>query len=146
MSGVMRASYVLEPGRIAVGEFAVRAPQRDGDVLVRMARASICGSDVQSVFHGFLKPQGVGRPGSPGHEGVGTVVETRSSLFDAGDAVLTVPSVGGCFAQFQLVDAGIWYGFRPVPTFLDCSWRSSTERRCSPCGCSGPAARPVRPR
>jgi L-iditol 2-dehydrogenase len=104
MTGVMRASYVLEPGKIAVGEFAVPTLRRDGDVLVRMARASICGSDVHSVFDGFLKPQGVGKPGYPGHEGVGTVVESRSLLLDVGDAVLTVPSVGGCFAQFQLID------------------------------------------
>jgi L-iditol 2-dehydrogenase len=104
MSGVMRASYVLEPGRIAVGEFPMPVVRRDGDVLVRMARASICGSDVHSLFDGFLKPQGVDKPGYPGHEGVGTVVESRSPLFHVGDAVLTVPSVGGCFAQFQLID------------------------------------------
>jgi L-iditol 2-dehydrogenase len=100
---MMRASFVLEPGRIEVGDFEVPAIRADGDVLVRMERASICGSDVHSVFHGFVKPQGVGRPGYPGHEGVGVVVDSRSERFQPGDLVLTVPVIGGCFAQFQLI-------------------------------------------
>jgi L-iditol 2-dehydrogenase len=100
----MLASYVLQPGHIAVGTFDVPRAQRDGDVLVRMERASICGSDVHSVFDGFLKPAGIGRPGYPGHEGVGTVVASRCRRFEPGQLVLTVPSVGGCFAEYQLLD------------------------------------------
>ncbi|MCV2487791.1 zinc-binding dehydrogenase [Geodermatophilus sp. YIM 151500] len=99
----MRAAFVPGPGRVEVGEFPAPVPRREGDVVVGMERASICGSDVHAVHHGFLKPEGVGRPGYPGHEGVGTVLESRSSAFAPGDRVLTVPVVGGCFAEQQLV-------------------------------------------
>jgi L-iditol 2-dehydrogenase len=100
----MRAAYVLKPGHIEVGDFDVPVARGQGDVVVRMERASICGSDVHTVFDGFIKPQGLGKPGYPGHEGVGVVIESRSNRFHIGDLVLTVPAMGGCFAQFQLLD------------------------------------------
>jgi L-iditol 2-dehydrogenase len=70
-----------------------------------MQRASICGSDVHSAFHGFHNPSQFGAPGYPGHEGVGEVVESRSPMFQIGDRVLTVPvgNIGGCFAEYQLI-------------------------------------------
>lgn len=69
-----------------------------------MHLASVCGSDVHSVFDGFLKPDGIGKPGYPGHEGVGVITESTSDLFSNGDRVLTVPALGGCFAEAQLLD------------------------------------------
>lgn len=100
----MRAAYVVGPGLVEVGDFGEPVAGQDGDVVVGMDRAAVCGSDVHAVFHGFHKPEGLGRPGYPGHEGVGTVLESRSGLFAPGDTVLTVPVVGGCFAEQQLVD------------------------------------------
>lgn len=99
----MRAAYVPETGTVLIGSFPVPVATQDGDVVVRMQLASVCGSDLHGVFHGFLKPEGVGRPGYPGHEGVGTVVTSRSDVFAPGDLVLTVPVLGGCFAEYQLV-------------------------------------------
>jgi L-iditol 2-dehydrogenase len=100
----MRAAYMPGPGRIEVGDFPV--PEiSDGQVLVQMQYASICGSDVHVVFDGFHNPDSIGRPGYPGHEGVGVVVDSRSGLFPAGTPVLTVPHghEGGCFAEYQAV-------------------------------------------
>ena len=102
---MMRAARLVRPGRVEVDTFPVPEPG-DGQVLVRMRRASICGSDVHVVFDGFEPDELPAAPGYPGHEGVGEVVESRSTMFAPGDWVLTVPvpGQGGCFAEFQLVD------------------------------------------
>ena len=102
----MRAAYMPGPGRIEVSDFPV--PEiSDGQVLVQMQYASICGSDVHIVHDGFHNPDSIGMPGYPGHEGVGVVVESRSELFSPGTPVLTVPQghEGGCFAEYQAVPA-----------------------------------------
>ena len=101
---MMRAAYVPGPDRVEVGDFAVPSANRPGDLVVRMLWASICGSDVHHIYHGYLKPEGVNQPGYPGHEGVGVVVESRSSRYAVGDHVLTVPASGRCFAEYQLID------------------------------------------
>lgn len=104
--GPMRAAFVPGPGRIEVGDFPVPVARVAGELVVRMERASICGSDVHAVFHGFHNTERLWMPGYPGHEGVGVVVESRSARFPAGVRVLTVPlgDLGGCFAEYQLLD------------------------------------------
>jgi len=76
-------------------------PVADGQLLVRTAYASICGSDLHSVFRGA--PPRPGDAGYPGHESVGEVVESRSPGFEPGDRVLTVPhaAAGRCLAEYQ---------------------------------------------
>ena len=102
----MRAATISAPGVVEVRDFDVPTAEKDGDLVVRMERASICGSDVHVAFHGFHYPDAVGKPGYPGHEGVGTVVESKSAHFPVGVRVLTVPigNVGRCFAEYQLID------------------------------------------
>jgi L-iditol 2-dehydrogenase len=101
----MRAAFVPEPNRVEVGDFPEPVAQHPGDLVVKMSRASICGSDVHSVYHGFHNPAGLGKPGYPGHEGVGVVVESKSDRFRVGQTVLTVPvgNIGGCFAEYQAI-------------------------------------------
>jgi L-iditol 2-dehydrogenase len=101
----MRAVYMPRPGELGVGEFDVPEPG-PGQVLVRMQYAGICGSDVHAVYRGMHRPQALGTPGYPGHEGIGVVVESRSSATAEGANVLTVPvaATGGCFAEYQVVD------------------------------------------
>ena len=45
-------------------------------------------------------------PGHPGHEGAGTVVESRGSRFKPGDRILTAPRIwdSRCFAEYQNID------------------------------------------
>ncbi len=107
----MRAARLLRTGQVEVEDVAVPEPG-PGQVLVRMRRASICGSDVRVVFDGFAPQQLPAPPGYPGHEGVGEVVKSRSTAFAAGDSVLTVPMPvrAGCFAEFQVVDEGSLIG------------------------------------
>jgi L-iditol 2-dehydrogenase len=101
---IMRAAYMPRSGQIAVGEFAIPKPSK-GQLLVRMSRASICGSDVHTVFHGFASEDNFGKPGYPGHEGVGEIVDAGASHLSAGTPVLTAPigNSGGCFADYQVL-------------------------------------------
>lgn len=102
----MRAAFMPGAGRIEVGEFPVPTPE-ENEVLVEMEHASVCGSDVHAVFDGFHLEERVGEPGYPGHEGVGTVVDSRVAQLPPGTKVLTVPPgrAGGCFAEYAAVDA-----------------------------------------
>jgi L-iditol 2-dehydrogenase len=102
----LRAAFLRTPGALEVGDFAIPEPGAAGQVLVRMLLASICGSDVHSVYHDFHNPDEMSRPGYPGHEGVGEVVASRSASFRPGELVLTLPFgfVGGCFAEYQVLD------------------------------------------
>ena len=101
----MKAAYMPSPGCLEMGTFA-EPEVSAGQVLVQMQYASICGSDVHIVYDGFHNPESLGKPGYPGHEGVGLVVESRSDRFRVGALVLTVPhgQSGGCFAQFQVLE------------------------------------------
>lgn len=75
----------------------------DGEILLRTAYASVCGSDLHVVFGGA--PPQPGEPGYPGHESVGEVVESRCPGFEPGDFVLTVPFAvdGRCLAEYQVL-------------------------------------------
>ncbi|MEJ3655589.1 zinc-binding dehydrogenase [Actinomycetes bacterium KLBMP 9759] len=105
MTDLMHAACMIAPGTVEVRDVPVPQPRAD-QVLVRMHYASICGSDVHIVFDGFHRPEQLGRPGYPGHEGIG-VVERDGGGFTAGTPVLTVPhgQLGACFAEYQAVDA-----------------------------------------
>jgi len=100
----MLAAVISAPSVIEVAEFAVPSPATD-EALVKMETAAICGSDVHVLFENFARPDAIGRPGYPGHEGVGEVIESRTARFPVGTKVLTVPPgwYGGCFAQYQVV-------------------------------------------
>jgi L-iditol 2-dehydrogenase len=100
----MRAGQVSGPGKFEVVEVADPAPA-EGQILVSMRSASICGSDLHLVF----AEDGLGTyplpPGRPGHEGVGVVVDSRSAKHSPGEMVLTVPvaGAGAAYAELQVV-------------------------------------------
>jgi L-iditol 2-dehydrogenase len=93
------AAQMVEVGRMECVETAVE-PLGDGDVMVRTAYASVCGSDLHMVCAGVLAPPTPAPPGFPGHEGVGTVVDSRDPRWAEGDRVLCVPDAanGRCFS------------------------------------------------
>jgi L-iditol 2-dehydrogenase len=96
----MKAARWVAVGRVVCEEVPV-PPVADGEILVRTAYASICGSDLHTVFLGG-PPRGGGAP-YLGHEGAGEVVESRCAGFEPGDRVLTVPhaTAGRCLAEYQ---------------------------------------------
>src|ERR1700748_2664549 len=97
---LMKAGRWVDVGRVVCEEVPRPSPA-DGEILVRTAYTSICGSDLHSVY-GAAPPPAV-PAGHPGHESVGEVVESRCPGFEPGDRVLTVPyaAVGRCLAEFQ---------------------------------------------
>jgi threonine dehydrogenase-like Zn-dependent dehydrogenase len=97
----------VEPGRFEVVEVDSPAPA-EGQVLLDSYRTSICGSDLHLVYKGMYRGEHPAPPGWPGHEGVGTVLESRADDFKPGDRVLAAPPprFGRCFAERQVVPAG----------------------------------------
>lgn len=103
----MRAGRLVDVGTMVCEEAPVRPPG-DGELLVRSGFASICGSDLHTVFPGSGRlRRAPGPPGFPGHEGVGEVTVSEHPDFRPGDRVLTVPNagVGMCFAEYQTLQA-----------------------------------------
>jgi L-iditol 2-dehydrogenase len=98
----MKAARWVDVGRMVCEDVPV-PPVADGEILLRTAYASICGSDLHVVFPGA--PPRPAEPGFPGHESVGEVVESRCAGFAPGDRVLTVPFAadGRCLAEFQAI-------------------------------------------
>jgi L-iditol 2-dehydrogenase len=96
----MKAARWVDVGRV-VCEDAPVPPVADGQILLRTGYASICGSDLHSVF--LDTPSRPEAAGYPGHESVGEVVESRCPGFEPGDCVLTVPHAvdGRCLAEYQ---------------------------------------------
>jgi L-iditol 2-dehydrogenase len=96
----MKAARWIDVGHVVCEDVPVPSVA-DGEILVRTAYASICGSDLHTVFGG-APPRG-GLAGFIGHEGAGEVVESRCAGFEPGDRVLTVPpaTIGRCLAEYQ---------------------------------------------
>jgi S-(hydroxymethyl)glutathione dehydrogenase/alcohol dehydrogenase len=93
----MRAVVLREPGQPVAVETVVLAPPRRGEVLVRVAAAGVCHSDVH-LADGRL---GAGRwPMVLGHEGAGVVQAIGEDVTDVvpGDhvAFCFVPACGAC--------------------------------------------------
>jgi L-iditol 2-dehydrogenase len=98
----VKAARWVDVGRVECEDVPV-PPVAGGQILVRTAYASICGSDLHSVF--LEVPPQPGPAGFPGHESVGEVVESRCPGFEPTDRVLTVPHAadGRCLAEFQVL-------------------------------------------
>jgi L-iditol 2-dehydrogenase len=98
----MKAARWVDMGRVVCEDVPVPS-LADGQLLVRTAYASICGSDLHSVF--LTAPPEPGPAGFPGHESVAEVVESRCPGFAPGDRVLTVPHAadGRCLAEYQAI-------------------------------------------
>jgi threonine dehydrogenase-like Zn-dependent dehydrogenase len=74
------AGQLVEPGRFEVVEADPPVPA-EGQVLLESQRTSICGSDLHLVYKGMYRGEHPAPPGWPGHEGVGTVLESRADDF-----------------------------------------------------------------
>lgn len=96
----MKAARWVDVGRVVCEEVPVPSVA-DGELLIRTAYASICGSDLHTVF--LSAPPRGGPAPYLGHEGAGEVVESRCAGFRPGDRVLTVPqaTAGRCLAEYQ---------------------------------------------
>jgi L-iditol 2-dehydrogenase len=98
----VKAARWIDVGRVVCADVPV-PPVADGEILVKTAYASVCGSDLHDVYGRV--PEQSSPPGYPGHESVGEVLESRCPGFAPGDRVLTVPHAidGRCLAEFQAI-------------------------------------------
>jgi 2-desacetyl-2-hydroxyethyl bacteriochlorophyllide A dehydrogenase len=78
MSDRMRALRLDAPGQLSLVEVPVPAPGRD-DVLVRIAAATICTSDLHDIER---NPFGIALPRVLGHEAAGTVIAAGEHVRD----------------------------------------------------------------
>ena len=69
--------------------------QRPGDVLLRIGRLGVCGSDVHYYTQGCIGDQTIEYPATLGHECAGTVVEVGSAVerLKVGDRVAVDPAL-----------------------------------------------------
>jgi len=91
----MLAGQVIAPGQLDFIELPL--PQiAEGQLLVKLEMASLCGSDIPYFLHDTKHPSVAGQPlplppGLSLHELLGTVYESRSKRFKEGDRVLALP-------------------------------------------------------
>lgn len=76
MSETMKAAIFVEPGKMTVEEVPKAAPQQDDDIVIRMVRTCVCGSDLW-FFRGL---SGQAAHSQVGHEAIGVVEETGAAV------------------------------------------------------------------
>lgn len=102
----MRAVHVPRRGVVSLVDAPTPSP-KPGEALIRAKLLSICGSDLNRLFH--LSDAEYPLPiGAPGHEVIGEVVEVRSSegrLVDhpRGDALALLPAAENAMAEYVCV-------------------------------------------
>src|SRR4051812_42064988 len=77
----MRAAVLAEPGRIVLEERPIPAPA-PGDVLIRVSKVGVCGSDTHYYREGRIGEFVVDAPLILGHEAAGTVVSVGAGVRD----------------------------------------------------------------
>ena len=75
----MRAAVLVEPGRIEMQERPAPRPEA-GDVLVRVSKVGVCGSDTHYYRHGRVGGFVVESPLILGHEAAGTIVDVGEGV------------------------------------------------------------------
>src|SRR5687768_9178411 len=108
MFSSMLAARLEAPNRVTCREIArpsLGAAADQDAVLIESTVTTICGSDLHYVnadvgLAAYPCPHGY-----PGHETIGTVVDTTTDEFRVGEVVLGVPDASCCaaFAEFQVL-------------------------------------------
>ncbi|MFB2553682.1 alcohol dehydrogenase catalytic domain-containing protein [Ensifer soli] len=91
----MKAGLLKAPNDLAF-ETVADPEIAEGDVLIRVRAATICGTDIR-IFRG-RKTAGIRYPSILGHEFAGEIVEPGRSGFQCGEAVCVCPAIpcGNC--------------------------------------------------
>ena len=94
------------------------------DVLVRMGKVGVCGSDVHYYTHGRIGPFVVNEPKVLGHEAAGIVLEVGSDVtnLSAGDRVCMEPGIP--IHPPELPD---WVSIMSIRQFASGPHRQSTD-------------------
>jgi threonine dehydrogenase-like Zn-dependent dehydrogenase len=100
----MKALQLVKPRQFQTVEIA-RPEIGDDQILVRLEKAVLCGSDIPKftgMWRGLHYPL---PPGMPIHECVGAVVYSHSPRFQVGDWVVAVPKGDQGLAEYYVTDA-----------------------------------------
>lgn len=91
----MKAFVLTDIEKMALVERPAPTIQSPSDVLIKMERVGVCGSDVHYFKQGKIGSQVVQFPFAVGHEGSGTVVEVGSkvSTLKKGDKIAIEPAM-----------------------------------------------------
>ena len=101
----MLAGQLVTPGRVEIVEAPCPQPRTD-QALVKVQKATLCGSDLH-FFHGHVMGQDFPLPpGLPGHEIVGEIVAGHAAVLPPGTRVLVVlpTEISYGFAEYMAVD------------------------------------------
>lgn len=91
----MKALVISGPGEFDVEQLPDPGAPADGQVLVRMAYAGICGSDLHYAYHGRVGNFVITEPLVAGHEVCGEVEADPSGKFAPGTPVTVHPATFG---------------------------------------------------
>ena len=89
----MRAARLAGPKHFEFIDVEVPTPS-DGECLIKLERASVCGSDIRNAFNVLSEEDYPMPPGRPCHEAAGVVVESRTDGFREGQRVIVLPEKG----------------------------------------------------
>lgn len=91
----MRTAFFTSIGRVEIGESKAPCLQRPQDLLVRIDRVGVCGSDVHYFTEGRIGEKQLQYPATLGHECAGTVVEVGREVVGlrSGDRVAIDPAI-----------------------------------------------------
>jgi threonine dehydrogenase-like Zn-dependent dehydrogenase len=101
----MKALQLVKPRHFQTVDVA-RPQIGDDQILVRLEKVVLCGSDIPKftgMWHGLQYPLPVGMPI---HECVGTVADSQSPRFQVGDRVVAVPVGDQGLAEYYVAVAG----------------------------------------
>ncbi|MBM3934523.1 MAG: zinc-binding dehydrogenase [SAR202 cluster bacterium] len=102
----MRAAWIDSPKQWKIRTDAPEPVLRDGNIIVKLERWSVCGSDIRNEF-GPIHPEHRYpiKLGKPGHECAGVVVETKSLKFKVGQRVIVIPTPDGVGGFVDYIEA-----------------------------------------
>jgi threonine dehydrogenase-like Zn-dependent dehydrogenase len=100
----MRALQVVKPRQFRDIETA-RPEASNNQILVRLEKAVLCGSDIPKFTGRWRGLQYPLPPGMPIHECVGVVVDSHSPRFRVGDRVVAIPRRDQGLAEYYVADA-----------------------------------------
>jgi threonine dehydrogenase-like Zn-dependent dehydrogenase len=109
----MRALQVVKPRQFRDIETA-RPETGNNQILVRLEKAVLCGSDIPKftgMWRGLQYPL---PPGMPIHECVGVVVDSHSPRFQVGDQVVAIPRGDQGLAEYYVGCTAVVVGLGPI--------------------------------
>ncbi|MBM3943775.1 MAG: zinc-binding dehydrogenase [SAR202 cluster bacterium] len=100
----MKAARLVGPKHFEFVDVPQPTP-KDGQCLIKLERASVCGSDIRAHYGPILSEEHYPLdPGQPCHEVAGVVVDSRTDSFREGQRVIVIPArgVGGGLQEYMV--------------------------------------------